>query len=376
MRAQIFILLTLFSLLLGQCRNEGSEPNNPRAEVAFQSVFDLSDIGLETDRIVSMISYEAYVILQTAEDRFIKLDTETRIAEQITQVSGLVTDFTVSPNGQLYVGTEQEGVYAYSLSGVEVLHLDTLNSCMPTNSVTAIAVNAAGSIYLGCLSLPRNEDTIDEFFEGYGLIRMDQSGASCAVWTTADYPLQGDFIQALAIADDEQVWTATGDRLSPIWNEIYGEAGIVSLRGDTISQSFSGNEDFNITRITDLQVGPSGRVWFKLYYYVPQGEGFAAPTYEIKLDGEISRVGTLYRQVASHIDEFRSGERLAYVVGEEPIDEWRYQAVPFLWRTTVDMEIDYPVGSEHTHYRYGMSITSADRCFLAHAQGVDEAVFD
>lgn len=309
----------------------GTEINLCESQPCITSRISLGDLGFGSEVIKSMASYQQYIILQTENNLFIRVNKNDLSVLLLADVSGVVNDYYMNSNGHLCIATEEEGIYILNLEGDQLVHLDTTNSCMPTNSISAIATDDQESIYFGCFSPPLDQDLESEYIEGYGLFKTDYQGNSCTEWTKEDSGLEGNLIQDIDLAENGQVWIAAQNKRYKWYLYVEDTNTINLLDTDQLISSVYSN--FTMEDIQQLQVIDEETVCFNLFREVNELIDIHIQAYELKLDGQVTSFPPTYNVFGRFSSLNNIGERLEvgyYVIPQSEYNHGEYAFVSHL----------------------------------------------
>jgi ligand-binding sensor domain-containing protein len=155
---------------------------------------------------------------------------QARYADWINYTSGNTVRSLAVENDDIWVGSA--GLTRLHMTTAEMVHYNSANSEIPSNNVTAVAVDTSGAVWIGTLNS--------------GLARFDGSG-----WDTylkEDSQLPHNRIHCIDIGTDGTIWIGTGQ-------------GLVKITGTTWTVYRQNNSDIPDDEILALDVDELGNVW-------------------------------------------------------------------------------------------------------------------
>ena len=137
-----------------------------------------------------------------------------------------VSSIAIDGNDTLWIGTDPYGnLSPYVGGGLAKFHdttwttYDTLNSKLPHNAITTIAIDRSGNKWIGTKYLMNGAYTLT----GGGLVKFD--GTNWTTYTTSNSGLPDNFVHSITIDGSGNKWIGTNGGLA-----VYKEGGVVSVK--------------------------------------------------------------------------------------------------------------------------------------------------
>jgi len=166
-----------------------------------------------------------------------KLNNNNKVSENIaTELSDISVRALIEVNNQLWVGTENEGIYVYSLSGKLISKLTHSNEnphSIPSNIIRALLHDTDGNIWIGTV-----EGGLSRYQPLTGTFKHFKYNS------TADYSLASNIVTTLFQDSDSRIWVGTDKGLNLYNDQTQGFQSFIHANHDI--NSLSNNTILNI----------------------------------------------------------------------------------------------------------------------------------
>jgi ligand-binding sensor domain-containing protein len=301
--------------------------------------------SLDIEGIRFIRAHDRFLLILTSQKTIVRFDTESEEVKYLNQVNGNISEFNLGPNGEVLVGTYNQGMWGFDLEGNELFHLTTANSCLPTNAIQTVAMNTQGQLYFGANRPTEFPGEELERYGGYGLMKTDVMGLNCEMMADTTSGLVGNLVRKVHIDANDEIWVAVGNYYSFIRyaNPIVAPFAIHYLDATLVIDTVSWTNIQHIGTVSQMSVNHNGRLWFTLYHGNNDYNSVQTPAYEYRPDGAIRYIGPNFgqRPVRQVIGELSTGSRVSYGYYNEPIEYKVWEKVYFFGIEEEGVFVDY-----------------------------------